>query len=298
MEDTAAGWVARLRRPEVTESDEQAFAEWLAEYDRHGKSFDEYAALWALAGSLDQSEREPLPRPAFWQWMAVAASAVLALGLFLLVAPQDAHYSTLAGEQREIRLDDGSELFLNTRSAIDVVRFDERREVRLESGEVFFRIARDEAHPFVVRAGDTEIVVLGTRFNVRQLPAVTSVEVEEGIVAVTAPGTTSPHLLHAGEALRIEGDTRTAYTLGTDTIAGWRGGQLVYTKLPLREVIDDLNRYLPVTVSLADDSIGDVTVTAVLQVDGEEAMLDAIASGLNLRWNRIGDRLILLSRGS
>ena len=65
-------------------------------------------------------------------------------------------------------LADGTEVFLNAETRM---RFPDRftggtREIFLD-GEAFFDVRRDERHPFVVRAGDVSVRVLGTTFNVK-----------------------------------------------------------------------------------------------------------------------------------
>src|SRR3546814_5883417 len=58
------------------------------------------------------------------------------------------------------------------------------RRVWLDNGEVFFEIAHDAAHPFVIFAGPKRITVLGTKFSVRRDGDKVSVSVLEGRVRI------------------------------------------------------------------------------------------------------------------
>lgn len=70
-------------------------------------------------------------------------------------------------------------MWLNSQSELRFpTRFNgEKREVYME-GEVYLEVKRDEERPFIVYAGETEIRVLGTSFNVKAYA-------EEGEVVTT-----------------------------------------------------------------------------------------------------------------
>jgi len=76
--------------------------------------------------------------------------------------------STAKGETYQLRLPDGSMVYLNAASSLTysaTLREYGKRTVRL-SGEAYFEIAKDKKHPFVVRSGMQDVEVLGTHFNV------------------------------------------------------------------------------------------------------------------------------------
>lgn len=95
-------------------------------------------------------------------------------------------FSTKVGEVSHIKLDDGSEVSLNTDSTIRVTMLKEERQIELLSGEAFFDVAKDANRPFTVATEEQQITVLGTAFNVRQREDenVLKVAVIEGRVAV------------------------------------------------------------------------------------------------------------------
>src|SRR3546814_18300530 len=77
-------------------------------------------------------------------------------------------YDTPVGGQRLIALADGSQIELNTKTVVRTAVSKTLRRVWLDNGEVFFEIAHDAAHPFVIFAGPKRITVLGTNFSVRR----------------------------------------------------------------------------------------------------------------------------------
>jgi transmembrane sensor len=119
-------------------------------------------------------------------------------------------YSTDIGEQRSIRLGDGSMVELNARSKIRVDLREHERNVELIEGQALFRVAKDHTRPFVVHSGETNVLAVGTEFDVYKHRGSTTVTVVEGRVAVF-PGalgmagqgpdlTPSPSELRPGEA--------------------------------------------------------------------------------------------------
>ena len=110
------------------------------------------------------------------------------------------------GGEYNLQLADGTKVYLNAGSSLRYpVRFTgKRREVTL-SGEGYFEVAKDSTQPFVVRAGDVDVRVLGTAFNVNAYP-------EKETVATTL----------------VEGRVQVNYKTGQQVIQP--GMQLVYDK--------------------------------------------------------------------
>ncbi|QEH41286.1 FecR family protein [Chitinophaga sp. XS-30] len=86
-------------------------------------------------------------------------------------APHNYEYYTSQGKHKTIMLPDSSVIMLNENSHLSISKnFDARhREVTI-TGEAFFDIKHDAAHPFVVHTSEYRIRVLGTSFNVKSYP--------------------------------------------------------------------------------------------------------------------------------
>jgi len=95
-------------------------------------------------------------------------------------------YRTANGQPRVLRLADSSLVTLHPGAALAVPSNfgSDKRNVKLSSGEAYFKIKRDPSHPFIVESGKLAVRVLGTAFNVRNnLEArQTEVSVSEGKV--------------------------------------------------------------------------------------------------------------------
>src|SRR5690606_21686104 len=117
-----------------------------------------------------------------------AGAVVAALAVFAVwfgIEHRGTTYSTGVGEQRIVKLTDGSIVTLNTRSRAFVRFADDVREVELIEGEALFQVEHDAHRPFRVAAGSVLVEAIGTQFNVLRQTA-TTVSVVEGAVKVAS----------------------------------------------------------------------------------------------------------------
>lgn len=107
----------------------------------------------------------------------VAASIAILLGMtgyfsykegFNRVNSQQIEMSNPFGMLSTITLPDGSKVILNAGTTITYPNafVSKNREVEI-NGEAFFEVAHDAEHPFIVKANQINVEVLGTRFNVK-----------------------------------------------------------------------------------------------------------------------------------
>lgn len=158
-------------------------------------------------GMGSQATRIPLYRRVYFQVASAAAVLLIALGVGYNLTQNDADnfaqggkadsslptneiisFETVDGVQKNIVLADNTTIWLNSKSKITYPKeFGRTREVTLE-GEAFFEVAHDKKRPFIVRAGEVEVRVLGTKFNIKAYPdsEQTQVMLTEGSVEVKA----------------------------------------------------------------------------------------------------------------
>ena len=73
-----------------------------------------------------------------------------------------------AGQRSELRLADGTLLWLNSGTRVTYpTHFNGRQRKIFVDGEVYAEVMHDKRHPFIISAGDVEVEVLGTKFNMR-----------------------------------------------------------------------------------------------------------------------------------
>jgi transmembrane sensor len=318
--EAAIDWLVRLQGDAVTEDDWRAFDAWLTASPDNAEAYDA-ALIFDQRLDLDArlAEREapagasaaPVValRPArrLWLWTAGAAiAATFVAGAVLLPASgliggRQTTYTTGVGERRTIALEDGTRIELNAASRL-TVRFERNaRRVRLDDAQAFFDVAKDPARPFLIEAGDTQVRVVGTQFDVRHRDGKIAVAVQRGLVEVRAKGQdeAAPFRLKAGQGLsHWEGHGRDArvVAVAVDEVTGWRQGRLIYRDRPLSEITSDLNRLFPRPVKLADTRAADMRLSGVLIVDKQDAMVGRLSQLLPVRTTTTQDSIVIRAR--
>jgi transmembrane sensor len=200
--------------------------------------------------------------------------------------------TTTPGERATFRLSDGTQVMLSVASTLRYPKaFPEgAREVTLE-GEAYFDVVHDEGHPFLVRAGGLVAKDLGTQFTVRAYPddEGARVVVREGKVAIRALTDGPERVVGPGELGRlVEGRVPMVEPADTVIWFAWTEGRLAFDDTPLREALPQLGRWFDLEFRLADDSLGDVPLTATLKTQPTPEVLGSLSASLGLRHRQRG----------
>lgn len=141
--------------------------------------------------------------------------------------------------------------------------------------------------PFIVDTGRLSARALGTQFLVERLADGDGVAVVEHSVAVMrSDGNHHMTVLSSGQALRYRRDRRSEPAMvNVDPleIAPWRGGNLVFHQVPLRDVVAELNRYRRSRILLANDDLSARVVSGVFRIGDPDGALKVIAQELGLQ---------------
>lgn len=244
-------------------------------------------------------------------WAVIAmASLAIVVGLlsWALVIEADT-YRTGVGEQRLVRLPDGSTLELNAKSVARVRFSAKTRDVDLKKGQALFRVAKDAARPFTVRSGTTTVRAVGTQFDVYRKQAGTVVTVLEGQVAVAEAAGSAlpvfserqpsaaapPTLLAAGEQLTVPAGRSEAKAKPTraDVAAAtaWVQQQLIFNETALSDVAEEFNRYSTRQLVLMDPELRTLGVSGVYSSTQPEALLGFLRAQPNIRLSETGDEI-------
>lgn len=272
VEAQANDWVVRAQQGLLTDSERRAFKRWRCEDPEHDLAAQRVEAIWAST-----SDAATLTR-------TTKSSRLLALKLFLVVALAaavwggihlhdwtvrwQADYTTDLGQTQHVVLSDGSEVWLSSQTALQVLYDPEVRRVRLLRGEAIFHPApknAQEPRVFDVEAAGVHSSALGTRYIVGlNNPDSGWVGVLENSVLVTSTQTMDEplELVKGDSALFDESGISRARLLVEDE-ASWLKGYLVFKRRPLSEVVDRLNQHRKNTIQILTPALANRTVSAV-----------------------------------
>jgi len=295
----ALDWFTCLRRENVTTEQLKEFALWRAE-PLNAHAYQNAETLWRLLERPARAvRRQDRRRPVTRRWAyAAAACLVLAAGTITLGSAPfgtwGSDYATTTGQQQDITLADGSRLHLDSDTALDIKMSGDERRVNLRSGRVYLQVSHD-GRPFVVQAGGTRVMVLGTEFSVAHYAKNDEIILLRGSVEVAAAG--QHQRLQPGEQLRVvSGKVQQPQTVDAERLLAWREGQLRVRDAPLREVLEELVRYQGGYVIWLDDKVGQRTISASFNLHQIDSALDALISSQKLRTTAL-TRRVLIVRG-
>lgn len=222
----------------------------------------------------------------------IALAAAVAACLAVVAAPSlwlqvTADTLTGTGEVKTVRLPDGSKAVLGPDSAIRFHFADGRRDVELLSGQAFFEVRPDPAHPFAVEARGVRTTVLGTVFDVRLLGERTRVDVNHGRVRIQSKAERIE--LTADGWAQVDGDAALTSGQQASDLAGvWQTGKAFVRNRTISEVIDEIRPWQSGRILLLDKRLGAQKVTGIYDVTDP-------ANALALLINPYGGRVIQLS---
>jgi transmembrane sensor len=217
---------------------------------------------------------------------AVALSAAFAVLLAVWIFSRPSVLETGVGEQRVVRLADGSRVRLDTNSRVTVSLGRERR-ISLERGQALFEVAKDAAHPFVVSAAGAEVRALGTEFAVRRgADRNVSVVLVHGTVRVD-DSLAGRVLLHPGQTVSVvAGAIGNVRATDLEIATSWTSGRLVFRDMPLAGAVAEMNRYGAATIILDRSPKVPMLVNGSFDSGDTEAFVAATEAIFGLRADR------------
>lgn len=327
----------RVQEPNSGLRELEEFDAWGRRSPVHRKVADELQQLWIDFGRIQDlpwpSESElahdrgyedsglsPMPRHKGWQGRfavfgsSIAASVLVALGVFLGWPLTETLFETGVGEHQLIQLADGSEITLGGKSRVRVIYSDEQRLIRLEAGEGLFTVAKDPERPFYVDTANISVRAVGTAFNVRSGLERIVVSVVEGTVRVSGPtsqpsgsfssiagvaGTPDAVLdrdVTAGEQITIGKDDSLVNIQAADVrnAIAWRDGRFVFSGEPLASVVAEINRYSESRIEIADSELGELYFSGTVLRGQMDDWLEGLERAFPMHVERVDQTRIVI----
>lgn len=320
----AAHWLSVVSDENCTEAERQQFLTWLR---ASGQNVDEFLKLSRLDARLSRRELWPNEtiadliaaakasgegnvailnpptsvaadrserRTVRWPLAAAAAFVLIAVALVVgrsQIEPWFApEYVTAVGEQRSITLEDGSVVELNSQSRLRAHFKDDLRAIEMLEGEAIFRVSKDPNRPFRVRTGATDIVAVGTAFNVKASESRTVVTVLEGRVrvnqrdaaersAAASAKAVSEFELAVGDQLivaRAQPAIRVSLR-DTEKVTSWTERRLIFEDTPLSAVAAEFARYSSRTIRIDDASVGERKINGVFDATDPASLVEFLS---------------------
>lgn len=318
----AVEWLVALQSEPLPEGMRQQWSQWRAASAVHEQAWQHIEAVNGrlsrlggpaapVASAIAHATLLPPRSPRRRQAVQALAVLLFAGGVAWTVEertpwrPWLADVRTGVGEQRTLALADGTQLVLNTDSAVNLRFTGGERRLQLVAGEILVSTAKDASmRPFLVETPQGEAQALGTRFSVRTLERATQLGVFQGAVRIRPrAGGAASLVLQAGQQTAFSRDSIAAPQPVDELATAWADGFIVARGMPLADFLAELGRYSPHPLA-CDPAVARLRVSGSYPVSDIPRVLDTLSATFSLQvetvtrfWGRQVVRTRLAPRG-
>ncbi len=257
-----------------------------------GEALEE--TIWKIAERKRTIRTSPVRR-LYEQFARVAAVLIIPILLYTAyiqffeknhtqtsITSQLVTVSSQAGTITNLELPDGSKVCLNAGSSISYPNFfdDAKREVSL-TGEAYFNVVKNKKVPMIISAGNVNLKVYGTSFNVNAFPTEESVKVTlvEGSISMSSPfgklKDKEEFFIEPGQTITYISDSKKLTIENEDTYlyTAWKDGILLFRDNTFASVLKQLSLKYNVDIELKDQSLASIPMDATFKDENVNEIL-------------------------
>lgn len=312
VERQAHAWVVRLTSGEATAADGRRFRAWCESDPRHREAFGRARRQWEqvrLAGErLPAAARQPVaPTPAQrWSRRAFLGAAVAApaslvvvaalrppLGLWPSVTAMAADFHTGTGERLQIAPSPQLRIELDTQSSLRRRAHAQGEGFELVQGQAAIETGAGLRLALFAGPGCVIADEGAVRLDVRNTHGQVRVTCLQGSARIEHPQ--GRLQLQAGQQTRF--DERLSGVVAeavASEVSAWTEGMLVFRRAPLREVVDEINRYRRGKVLLGESALARAPVSGRFRIDDPDAALEQLRLTMSLDLRRFPGGIAIL----
>jgi ferric-dicitrate binding protein FerR (iron transport regulator) len=205
-------------------------------------------------------------------------------------------YSEIISPQNQVineyTLPDGSVVALNSNSKLVFPKQfkGDTREVTLY-GEAFFDVKPNAEKPFIITAGNAQVKVVGTSFNVSAYPETETVEVVVKTGKVQVTNKNGEAISDANLVYLIPGEKGTLFTKSSileksqnsnPNYLAWKTRDFTFNDIPLNEVFQCLEKTYHVKIQVTDPELNGLKLTAQFDKKPIDFILNVVGLTFNL----------------
>jgi transmembrane sensor len=243
-------------------------------------------------------------QPKWWYYAAAAALIPALVLVYVIFSNPMVKYHTQYGEILKIELPDQTIVHLNGNSELKVPKkWDNHahRSVYLK-GEAYFEVqpVQATAVKFTVHLQNLDVEVLGTKFNVNELPNNTRVSLKEGKVMVYQVSKLKQRCnetpLEPGFEYKIErNENRSVREIDPNIVADWRNHRYHFDQTTMAEVMDMVKVKFGYDVVVQDTAILNRKISGDLKATDVKQFAWALAVTMNIDIEIENEKLIFKS---
>ena len=298
VHDQALAWFTLAQSGEISPQQQEQLQRWRESDPHHERAWQRFKTLAQQLQRRSHQLSSPLARQTLQQTRTPdrdrrqVLKILLGAGLLGSTAWQAsdsfwvqsalADYHTATGERSHHTLADSTQIWLNTRTLLDVQFDATERRLTLRQGEIDVLTASDPAgRPLLVYTAEARLQPLGTRFTVRRE------DDGRGTLVAVSSGRVAARLKDGGEASVIQASSQAwisssrVYPAQPANLAdtAWIDGFIVAERMRLADFVQALSRYLP-GVLRCDPAVADLRLTGSYPLNDTEQIFTMLEQSL------------------
>jgi transmembrane sensor len=277
----AAAWLVRLQNDARSAADVAAFQAWVAADPSHAVAFEAVSGTWDITGGIPRDMRgqkraHPVSRR---RALVAAGGAAIAVGAGISYWREAAAgaYQTEVGEQKHITLRDGSRIFLDTNSRVDVDFGRTTRSAELQYGRANFRLVADPWRPFIVSTSSSRIVAAASALDIRRDGEQVSVLVIQGAAEIQRPNFPVTKLLKGERFMAVANEEGQLDKPNLIPLLAWQTGQAIFENGRLSDAVAEMNRYSTTKLAVADSDTGELRMSGIYSVGDNLSFANSVS---------------------
>lgn len=266
----------------TTQAEEAEVLKWISENKENSETFAKIRKEWEMLclrsdifEDIPQSNKLRIISRRVSPALKIACSLLLGfiIGYLYIGYSSEENMLTIVapeGNQSELILPDGSKVWINSSSSITYPsEFNQSTRIVELKGEAYFDIAKKEKMPFIVKAGNNNIEVLGTTFNVdfNEEDDILETILYTGSVKIYGNETPDVKILSPSDKIILEKGTIKLQTKTTNSLPTWRSGLFDFDNISLADIVTELEKYYSVRIFIENEQLSEYKYTAKLKYE-------------------------------
>lgn len=207
--------------------------------------------------------------------------------------------STDKGRQWQLKLPDGSRVWLNSVSSIRYpLSFTGNERLVEITGEAYFEVKHNAKQPFKVKVGNRIIEDIGTSFNVNAYadePLMKTTLIEGAVQLSIAEKPSSAVIVKVGEEASVTpgGHIKIAENVDVDDAVSWKNGMFSFNHTDIKNIMRQISRWYDLEVTYTGNTSKE-TFTGIVSRNSNLSQVLKIMEQASIKFKQEGKKLIVI----
>lgn len=303
--------------------------QWLKESEKNRCDFTDTRDLWLSCNVASDNELEVdialdrlktrilsehkrierKTRRSFIHWYQVAAVVLVLLGWYFWFSNEPPEPKlivqnqliTAKGSKGKFTLPDSTVVWLNSESRLVYPdQFADGKRIVTLVGGAYFEVVKDEKRPFIVKAGDINLEVLGTSFNISSYPFKDYIETAllSGSVKITGNSVHTETYLKPNEVFKYQKESLSSSIkpANASLYADWIKDRLTFDNCPLSDILISMEGWYNTDIVCPEKFAESTYMSFTIRQENMDEILRAISFIIPIKYQIKDEKIFIIPK--